>query len=149
MTKNKEEHHNFITTQTYLIDCLLEIIDHHDERDWGDLGLDVMIDEEDESVYLNDYLPGDERPPEEQITGTINPMGRISDMMNPRENLLVYFYVCITAMESKAKYERMRKEEDDKKARRDNNNEVGSSRRGRGEDLDNAKRTLPDSQPST
>lgn len=148
MTKNKEEHHNFVTTQTYLIDCLLEIIDHHDERDWGDLGLDVMIDEEDESVYLNDYLPGDERPPEEQITGTINPMGRIDNIRNPRENLLVYFYVCVMAMENKAKYDRMRKEEDDKKARCDNDNEVGSSRRGRGENLDDAKRPLPDSQPS-
>jgi hypothetical protein len=115
----------------------------------GDLGIDVAIDPEDGSVYLNDFLPSDNRPPEDQITGTINPMGRLDGMRNPRENLLVYFYLCVMAMENRAKYDKMREEEDAKKARRDNDNKVDGSGRGRGEDLDDAKRPLPDSQPST
>lgn len=146
MTENKKETQNFVTTQTYLIDCLLEIIDSHAEENWGKLGIDVLIADNDD-VYLNDFLEGEEHS-DEGISGTINPMGRIDDLSNPRENLLVYFYVCVMAMENKAKYEKMRKEEDDKKARRYHDNEVGSSGRGRSENLDDAERPLPDSQPS-
>lgn len=148
MTDNPKETQNIVTTQIFLIDCLLEIIDHYDEQDWGNLGLNVVIDNENEDVYLTDFLLGEEHS-EEGVSGVINPMGRVDDLKNPRESLMVYFYVCVTAMENKAKYERMRKEEDDKKARRDNDNKMGSSRRSRGENIDDAKRPLPDSQSST
>ena len=146
MTKSREEYQHFISTEPVVIDCLMDIIESHDELNWDRLGLDVLV--EDKDVYLNDFLEGEEHNGEDD-TGVINPIGRVSEEKHPKENLLIYFYVCIMAIKNRADYERMRKEEDDKKAGCDNDNKMGSTRRSRGENSDNAERPLSDAQPST
>ena len=143
MQENNEKYNHLVTTDASIIDCLVHLIDEHEPEEWKDLCLDVFVDGHD--IYLKDFLLG-ERHDGKAANGTIYSIGRTDCLRNPRENILVYFYSCISSIMDKVMYEDFRKEEDAKKERCDNDNEMGSTRRSRGEDTDDAERTVSDSR---
>ena len=138
---------NIVGTNPYLVRCIMKIIESHHPDDWKELGLYVYADAETKSLYLEDFILS-EKQEAEAPCGTIYPC-EFADKEYGAENVLVYFYNCITAIENRLKYEEMRKEEDAKKERRDNDNKLGSSRRSRSENTDDAERPLSDTRSST
>ena len=70
MTKSREEYQHFISTEPVVIDCLMDIIESHDELNWDRLGLDVLV--EDKDVYLNDFLEGEEHNGQLKIEQIMN-----------------------------------------------------------------------------
>lgn len=141
---------HLVGTNPYIVSCIMEIINSHKPEDWKELGLYVYADTESKDIYLDDFLLSEKDETEERHCSVIYPCHFVKDNEYAAENMLVYFYTCITALENKLKYEVMRREEEDaKKARRDNNNKMGGTRRGRSKNPDDAERSLSDSQPST
>lgn len=128
----------------------MEIINSHPSEEWEELGLYVYVDKKNKDIYLDDFLLSEKEDTDDAVCGTIYPCGFVKDNEYAAENMLVYFYTCIMSIENKLRYEEMRKEEEDaKKARCRDDNKMGSSRRGRSENPDDAKRPLPDSRPSS
>ncbi len=146
MQENKEEHNHLVTTDASIIDCLVDLIDEHRPEEWKDLCLDVFVDGHD--IYLKDFMAGESHNGKE-ANGTIYSIGRTDDLENPRENILIYFYSCISSIMNRVMYEDFRKEENDKKSGRDNDNKMGSAERGGGKDSDDAERPLSDARTSS
>lgn len=144
MSEEKIAQH-LVGTSPSLVKCIMEIIESHHPDDWKELGLYVYADAETKSIYLEDFLLSEKKEAEAPC-GTIYPC-EFADREYGAENILVYFYTCITAIKSRLDYEDMRKEEDAKKERRDNDNELESSRRSRSKNTDDAERPLSDPRP--
>lgn len=137
---------NLIGINPFLVKCIMKIIESHHPDDWKDLGLYVYVDAETKDIYLDDFLLSEKKEAKDPC-GIVYPCGS-TDNEYDAENILVYFYTCITAIENRLKYEEMRKEEEDaREARRCDDNKVGGAERGRSENPDNAEHPLPDSRP--